>query len=366
MELWQKASSHGDTLFNLVRTQLEDLVFRFRLTGRKAQVLKAYDLICRESMDLPIGRRPPNFSRINVDGMPFQYSISLGSRRPSLHFLSEVGVPGSSVARRMKLSLERIEKLASLFGADENLDFVRLLINRVIPSDDQALLADPSGALWIGVDVGPEAPPKLTVYINAKWGEEMESWNRLDSFVSHFPEAYPWRKSRGLLAVKMRPLGMAITLAKDTPLIGRVYLSAYGNPLSYYRNLSLSATNERFCDMLDKFTGILLGDDVLYPLRSVVCSYGLGTGPQADFKFELCGHCSLTSDVQAEAKCLEWITSINTDSSPYSILLQTLANGSLNRKSVDLHSYLGIGMKKGEIFSTIYLKPNWSGAVTSL
>jgi len=361
--LQRKASRRGETLFDSVRAQLVDLSRGFGLEGQRAQVLEAYDLICRESMDFPMGMRPPDFSRINADGTPFQYSLSLGAGKPSFHFLSEAGIPGSSIADRIMLSLERIEALTSMFHADEELASVRGLIDRIAPADDPALLADPAGALWIGVAFGPEATPKLTVYVNAKWGEETAAWNRLDSFVSSFPEARSWTETRRLLAAKMRPLGMAVTLGEGSPPNGRAYLSAHGNPLSYYRELALSATDERFCEVFDNFVRTLLGENRFYPLRSVVCSYGVGTDSHADFKFELCGHCSLASDELAEAKCLEWISSISVDSSLYSLLLRTLANGPLSRKSVDLHSYMGLGLRRGEVSSTIYLKPRWSGAV---
>lgn len=348
-----------------MRAELVELVTGFGLEGQRSQVLGAYDLICRESMDLPMGRRPADFSRINADGTPFQYSLSLGAERPSLHYVSEVGVPGSSVADRLRLSLERIKELASLFHADAELAGVWGLIEGFAPADNPAFLADPSGAIWIGVAFCPEAPPKMTIYINAKWGEEKGAWDRLDSFASDFPEARSWTDTRGLLAAKMGPLGMAITLGADSPPSGRNYLSAYGNPLSYYRELAFFATDERFSKTFEEFIGTILGEDRFYPLRSVVCSYGLGTGSQADFKFELCGHCSLTSDAEAEAKCLEWLVSTEADSSLYSLLLRTLATGPLSGTSVNLHTYMGLGLRKREVSSTIYLKPRWSGDSTS-
>jgi hypothetical protein len=356
----QEEAPRGASLYDSVHDQLASLVKKFGLEGQRTQVMRAYEIICRESMALPMGMRPPEFSRINVDGTPFQFSLTLGSGRPSLQFLSEAGVPGSSVADRMKLSRERFGELADLFQVGGDLAGIGDLLDRAAPADDPDLLADPSGAFWIGAAFSPVVPPKLTVYVNARWGGERGMWDRLDEFVSRFGETRSWRGTKELLLARMKPLGMAISLGGASPPSARVYVSAYGNPLPYYRDLVRSATDGPFSDLFERFVTTFLREDRLYPLRSVVCSYGVGTGAETDFKFELCGHCSILSDAQAEERCLEWLRWVKVDPTPYAFLLETLAGGPLNDNLVDIHSYMGLGLRNREIYSTAYLKPSWS------
>lgn len=348
-------------LYDSVGGLLATLIPGFSLDGQRARIMRAYEIICRESLALPLGRRPPDFSRINVDGTPFQFSLSLGPREPPLQFLSEAGVPGSSIADRMKLSKERIRALAFMLQVEEEMSKVFELIDSVAPANDPELLSDAAGALWIGIGFSTMARPKLTIYINGKWGNESKMWARLDLFVSHFDGKEPWDKTRELLSTGMKPLGMAITLSEGSVFSGRAYVSAYGNPLAYYEHLVRSATDEKFYRLFMRFVEAFLGEDRRYPLRSVVCSYGIGKGAETDFKFELCGHCFLASDVQAKEKCLNWSRFMNLDPTMYLQLLEVIANGHLSDTNVDLHSYMGLGLKREDVYSTIYLKPSWTG-----
>jgi hypothetical protein len=89
-----------------------------------------------------------------------------------------------------------------------------------------------------------------------------------------------------------------------------------------------------------------------------VCSVGLNSGEEPDLKFELCGHCAFVSDLDARSACLDWLAFQNVDPTPYRLLSDTLSGNYLNATASTLHAYVGIGLKRGQPYSTIYLKPN--------
>src|SRR5689334_21544803 len=92
-----QAETQTMSLYDHVGLQLLDLVPRFNLCAQMGQIRRAYEMLCRESLIMPVDQRPPSFSTINEDGTPFQYALTLSPERPSpLQFLSEVGIPGSS------------------------------------------------------------------------------------------------------------------------------------------------------------------------------------------------------------------------------------------------------------------------------
>jgi hypothetical protein len=349
------------SLYDYVSAQLTALIPQFGLEEQRAHIMRTYEIICRESLAIPLGRRPPEFSRINADGTPFQLSLSLGSQRPPLQFLSEAGVPGSSNAYRMMLSKERISALATLLHTNERIPEVYNLLERLAPARDPELLADSTGAFWIGASFSSEAKPKLRIYVNSKWGSEERRWERLNSFVSHFSGIDRWHKIEKVLAFRTKPLGMALTLGRGVSLSGRVYVSAYGNPLTYYEYLIQSAVNEECCSLFRNFTETFLGEERQYPTKSVVCSFGFDSQTDPDFKFELCGHCIFTSDIQAKEKCLAWLKYLNLDLTTYLLVLEVLSEGRLRETNADLHCYVGFGLKHGEAYSSIYLKPNFIG-----
>lgn len=260
----------------------------------------------------------------------------------------------------MMLSRDKMRALAALFEVEEKMLKAFELIDQVAPAEDHQLLTNAAGVFWVAVGFSPATRPRLTIYVNGKWGSESRMWARLSSFVSHFGGCVPWDRTMELLLSGMKPLGMATTLSEGSQTSGRVYLSAYGNPLAYYEGLVRTATNERHYRLFMRFLETLLGEDCQYPLRSVVCSYGIGTDAEIDFKFEVCGHCALLSDIQAKEKCLDWLSSMKLDSAAYLQLLEAMTSGHLSSTNVELHSYIGLGLNREEVFTTIYLKPSWA------
>ncbi|HVP22990.1 MAG TPA: hypothetical protein VMS77_03660 [Conexivisphaerales archaeon] len=361
----RQGTEPGATLYDVVRSQLEGLSSSLGLERQHEEMLEVYREICRESMAIPVGTRPPGFSRINADGTPFQYSLALGPSSSSLHFLGEAGVPGTSISERLELSRRRLTALADFLGIGEDLASVSDTLDQLVPSGDRDLQADASGALWIGAGFSASSPPSMTAYANTRWGTDQRMWERLESLFARFGEPSGWGSAKELLASGMKPLGAAVTIGGRKPPRGRVYLSAYGNPHKYYSELVGKATNEEFSNIFEGFLSTMLADDVLYPIRSSVCSFGVGDPRDGGFKFELCGHCSLLSDGQVRERYMRWLVGQGIDGRPYEVLLDSVSRGPVSARSIELHSYLGVGRRMGDVYSTVYLQPSWRREATS-
>lgn len=338
--------------------QLKELVFRFDLRHKLGEVRQAYEMLCSESLAIPLGQRPPEFSRINEDGTPFQYALTMGSGRPSpLQFLSEAGIPGSSMIDRVSLSRQRILGLCAMIGAAARTEELSNLLDRVAPATDFELLAENAGAFWLGVRFSADKPTRLIVYINGKWGDADARWGRLNEFAASVGAREQWGAMETLLSRGMKPLGMALTVSGDDPIKGRIYASAYGKPLVFYERVVQSLSGTRFCPLFGQFAEIMLGDERQYPTRSAVCSFGLNPQAGPDFKFELCGHCMFTSDTDAIAKCTRWLTLLDANPAHYQHVLEVIAHRLPNTTHTDVHSYVGFGWKGNDVYGSIYLKP---------
>jgi hypothetical protein len=342
--------------YDSLQRMLSTLVPFFDLEDRRTQIMRAYELICKESLSIDLDQRPQQFSRINRDGTPFQISLSLGPKRLSLQFLGEAGIPGSSCLDRMKLNRERIRSLIDLLCPAGDTCEIEELLDRLAPIDNSDLLADLAGAFWLGTSFSEAS--KLKIYINAKWGCDDKRWTRLNYFAAYFDRAEKWREMQGLLQDGMEPLGMDLILGEDSSLGGRAYVSAHGNHFEYYESLIRSISDDRFYELFQYFIDTFLGEGRKYPTGSVVCSFGFNTFEDLDFKIEFCGHCIFTSDAEAKDKCLNWLASLNIDPSMYLRVLDVLSQGNISEKRTDLHCFLGIGSRHGEAYSTVYLKPN--------
>jgi hypothetical protein len=325
-------------------------------------VMQSFHTICWQSLAFPLGARPPNFSRINHDGTPFQFAVSLGLPTRTLQFLSEAGMPGLSGAERIRGSRDCILDIARCLQTDAPLSDVADLLDVLAPDTHPELLADPAGAFWIGVAFASSKKPQLRIYTNAKWGSDRDKITRLRHFASHFRVLEPWKELENALASNMNPLGTALTLCGDGPPTGRIYFSGYGNHLRYYQELAHSISDASFTPALDQFAECILGDDREYPTPSAVCSFGVGEGQAWDFKFELCAHCLFATDVEAHARLRHWFEIASVDAADYIHVLKVISDGHLSTAASDLHCYIGIGIKQRGIYFTVYLKPRLTGS----
>jgi hypothetical protein len=353
----QAAPGRSRSAYSHVGSQIRALISRFGLQSSQAQIEQVYAEICGESLAFPLGARPPGHSRINHDGTPFQLSVTLGPPFRSLQFLGEAGTPGLSGAERIRVSRDCIAAVAQNLQADASLSAVSGLLDALAPDTDIDLLADPAGAFWIGAAFASGHAPRLKIYANACWGGERDRWARLERFACHFGVLEPWQKLTDTLAADLQPLGTSVTIAGDELPSGRIYLSAYGKRVTYYEALARSIHGDGFGQVLQQYGECMLGDDYIYPTQTAVCSFGVGAGTELDFKFELCGHCLFSSDAEAVSRLRAWFEAAHLDPTGYLDVLELLSEGHLSDKAVDLHVYVGVGLKQGRPYSTVYLKP---------
>jgi hypothetical protein len=356
------ATDPARLVYDYVGDQIAALIPRFSLESWQPQILQIYEDICRDSLAFPLGTKPTRFSRINQDGTPFQYAVTLGSPLHSLQFISEASLSGlegigPSGAERLRVNRECINIVARRLKADEALSGIARLLDGLAPATNVDLLADPAGAFWIGVAFTALREPQVRIYTNASWGSETDRWRRLRRFASTFGALASWQEIERRLAHDMKPLGTAITIGGKSPPTGRIYLTSFGKRTGYYEELAEATSGASFKHVLQQFVKCMLGDDYLYPTQTAVCSYGFGAGAGLDFKFELCAHCLFVSDIEAESRLRSWFSMASMDPADYVDLLDILAEGQLSRTAPELHCYMGVGLKQGSPYSTIYLKP---------
>jgi hypothetical protein len=349
-------------LFDRVQSQLTELMGVFGLEDARP-LGQVYELICRGSLALPVGRTPPEFSRINNDGTPFQFCLTQANGTvPALQFLSEIGVPGSSMAERLSMTRDRLPMIAEVLGVGAALRCVEGLVDQIAPEGDRELLANASGVFWVGVGFAPGGAAGLKVYVNANWGRPEAQWRRLSGFVRHFGGLDRWRGFEDRLRAQMSPVGMAITLRAGAPPVGRVYLGAYGNPLDYYERLCVDCCDGPVMrETFDRYACSIVGDDRRYPTRSAVWSVAFDGRPEPDCKLELCAHCAFDNDADAVRGCAGWLEGMGADSALYECMVRIVGGARpLGASSPpELHSYVGFGMRGGQPYSTVYLNPGF-------
>ncbi|MGO8720700.1 MAG: hypothetical protein ACLQMO_16020 [Acidobacteriaceae bacterium] len=351
--------------YELIAEQLQALVPKVGIEGSSAQLYQAYELICRASLGCPVepGARS---SSLNLDGTPIQFALALGRHTVPLQFLSEAGDPGLSSSEARKFIEETVRELSALLQLNGDLDPIFQLIQRASTVNAREVDPDRGGTFWVGAGFAAGGKSGVKIYINGKSGTESERWSRFEDFAAFFGASDTHRKVRQCVAGKMTPLGMAVSLTQDESPNGRIYLSGYGNPVSYYENLLWHFGGRQYIELFRQYTQVMLGRDRAYPTQSVVFSAGFapGTDGPPDVKIEFCGHCLFRGDSQARDRCLRWLTLRNIDTHAYTDQLGVIA-GQMSPAKVNTHVYLGLGWKKQQDYTTIYLKPHPACATTS-
>ena len=344
------------SLYEHVGERLESLLALFNIEDAGATIRHAYARLCRQSLDMPFGRRPIGASRLNADGIPFQFALALGAADPALQFLAEAAPPDAAGAERIAAARRCIRDLAGLIGAQAALSVVSPWLDALAPADDAELLSDEAGAIWVGAALGAGGSARLKVYANAKWGSANSRWARLDAYAARLGVATDWRGAHERLS-GLQPLGASLVIGAGAAPAGRIYLSGYGKPWHEYEALGRHFGGPVFGFHLRQYGQTLLGDDCVYPTRSAVVSLGLQHGAIADVKVELCAHCAFDSDIQARSRCVQWLRQIGVDPALYLQMVDRMRAGPLCSTETRLHSYLGIGSGRGRPDSTFYFNP---------
>ena len=347
-------------LFDQIWGQVERLIPVFGVSRQASDVLASFEALCAESLDIDIRHCAPELSRINADGTPFQFCLSLNPDRPAaLQFLGEAGRPGASMEERRRAGFTCLERLARACEVVEEVERITPILSELAPQHPD-LLADASGIFWFALSFSPDAPPSLTVYVNGQWGPEAARWQRVDRIAACFDSATEWHRVKSVAPPGLSPLGFALTVRPKRAPTGRIYLRAFGEPLRAYHRLFLAcdATREA-AEAVDEFGQHMLRDDVIYPTRSAVFSLELPARATIGAKLEFCAHCAFAHDAEAAARISSWLRQLGVNEQPYHAVVSTL---SLGRPLSDcalpsLHAYVGIGTHGSHHYGSIYLNP---------
>jgi hypothetical protein len=340
--------------------QLHELATRFRVEAGWPLMQRAFEVICKEPLSTYPAGSSCQRSSLNGSGVPIQFALTLGAEAPPLQFLSEIGESNSGPLDEMELTARKLRSLSTLLQVEGDIDSLICLIERTSAPNIYDLSPDSGGNCWLGASVARDGRCGLKIYLNGKNGSEAERWNRVERFAEDLGFAGIQDRLWRTMGASMLPLGMGLTLSQSKRPAGRLYFHGYGNRLDYYEHLLRHFGSAQHVEAFRQYTEIMLGDDRAYPTQSVVFSVGFNGNNEValDIKIEFCAHCVFQSDAQARERCLQWLAMRQIESHSYRDMLTVLA-GPVSEVQVNSHVYLGLGWKRQQEYTTIYLKPIW-------
>jgi hypothetical protein len=163
-------------LAQLVERQLSGLIDLSALPLDTAEKLRrVFSLLTRESLEQPVAGPFPGLSRINADGLPFQWVLRAGRGGTGFGFLCEVGTPGDTPRNRYSLSRRRLESACELCGHSSR--WLGVVADALVPSSEQDWPEHWRSGLWVGVVPAADGLV-LKPYFNLNLGAARDRWLR--------------------------------------------------------------------------------------------------------------------------------------------------------------------------------------------
>jgi hypothetical protein len=169
----------GLLLADAVRGQFDRLAGWAALPPRVAQQAgRVLEALTEGALQRPAVPPFDGLSRINANGLPFQWSFSFapGAVR-SLRFLCEPGVPGASGRQRFSFAGDCLARALDGLGIAYPSWLEDCVFAHLVPPDD-AWPRHWRSALWFGVGAAPGGV-LVKPYVNLNWGMPLERWRRI-------------------------------------------------------------------------------------------------------------------------------------------------------------------------------------------
>lgn len=250
-------------------------------------------------------KTPRRFSAINADGFPFQWSVSLGGRAPSLRFLTDCGLPGSRISERITHTRAKLGDVAAQFGLVDSLRHLDSALAQLLP---QASALDASlMGLCLAVELDSIGGVGIKVYVNTELGEVGEHYDRFERCLNSLGRVGAVRRLQTIRTTLGRCIAPAFSALDLVPKgIGRIKL--YFRPMDGSVRFASLAAQAAGCDhassqLLPLHRAFCNGKG--YPARAVDFSVefppeGLGTG----FKLDLNTSLLFGSDAEVDERIM--------------------------------------------------------------
>jgi len=215
-------SQSACTVRHAIETQLSALVLRMRISSEQPRRL--LDALVGEALNGPFhdGRR--RFSAINGDGVPFQWSVCVGSRCGGLRFVADCGVPGTSISERVRYCRDMLAAIGDWLPLGDNaLSALDVALKNLLPPAE--LLDASLMGLCVAAELARDGTAHLKVYVNGEVGDVRDRYWRFEQCLAAFNRRVALQQLRDLVrAVGDRMVPAFVALDLGTAGIGRMKL----------------------------------------------------------------------------------------------------------------------------------------------
>lgn len=305
----------------------------------------------------PFGAGSRRFSAINGDGVPFQWSVSVGPRPGGLRFLVDCGVPGTAIRSRLAYTRDLLARLA----ADGVLRFDQAGLDRalrhLLPEPD--LLDTSLMGVWLAGALLRDGTAHFKVYVNAHIGDVAPRYYRFGAcLAAHGRRLAVERLAALVAAIGERAVPVATAFDITDRGIGRFkmyFRPRGGDPAVLVAAAeALGQTGAQL--MLDVLRRALTleGD---YPVGAVVFSAEFPESEHAgDFKVDVNTAMTLTTDDEAHRRIRALIATVGLADDEYRDMRDVVI-GARDSEGARQLLFVGLALRAQETRVNVYMHP---------
>ena len=308
---------------------------------------------------MPVRGARPAFSGISADGSPWQFCSRLGATSPSVRYLTEVGVPGSTLAERVQLSRARIAKLGQHLSFGDNFADETDRLFELLPTDRAG--RGVGAGVWIAVALNHRGDSIVRLYANNGHGEEGDRWRRIANALRAL-RAQPFTRALQNLAPAIvpyfSPSGMALTWPAANNIF-KLYMRPRTSPWRPLRQLSemlYGKSGRSFLARVEYGFGANLED---IPPQALILSFGGARNESSlGMKLDFCGHCVFGSEQEARRATTDLSQVLERAEDQHARLLRLLEEPATGPRLPVTTAFVGVGVDQSEkIRLEVYLAP---------
>ncbi|MCA9773434.1 MAG: hypothetical protein KC466_13555 [Myxococcales bacterium] len=350
------------TLRGVVSGQLEALAGWAALPEARRQTLRSvFECLTAGALDRPPSPPFSGLSRINADGLPFQWSLAVGAAGRSVRFLCEAGMPGTSARARYRTSRERLWKACEILDVSPPTTFDNVVVRRLMP-DVGDWPAHWRSGLWFGVGATAEGIG-LKPYLNLNRGAPIDRWRRVGRILQDLGRSGALKRLcdlSGLVSQDSWPVGAAVDLLPRggigrvkiyfrSGVVDRAWLARWYDAVRPTEAPAVAA-------LLDAFS---YAGRAPYPDRAFTVSLEWHPGDdEPTLKTDLAATRWIASDRDLVAGTTRLLSDLGLDVSEYFGALRALGALPADPSRARTHRFIGLGFEPdGTRHVNVYLEP---------
>lgn len=347
-------SAHG--LKHLVEGQLAALAPILGVSFEVAHPL--LDALAGQALNGPFRVHGRRLSAINRDGIPFQWSVSLGSRPGGLRFITDCGVPGTTISARVQYTLATLANCAEWVPLSPGMEDLRKALKYLLPplpDLDRTLMG-----LCVGVQMEQDGTARFKIYVNGEVGKTSERYQRFSDCLAAF---HRYRSQRRLAQLsrlagdRIAPAFVAVEI--DSSGIGRLklYFRLNDGTPQLCRLVAEAAEctyAEKSLDAIDK--AFLVG--TAYPRETVdVCVEFPRDDQEPAFKIDLRIEDFLQGDADADRRICQLAENFEIDCTDHRTMMKTVVADPKSRTNRAQIAFVGLACRRSVRQIDVYYHP---------